>query len=70
MAAPPESLDLGRWAISIAVPALAGLFGVRIGFRFGIAPRTNGATAIVSHKAAVGVYQLRGAAVAVRVGTC
>ena len=33
MAAPPqpESLDLTRWAISIAVPALAGLFGVWIG---------------------------------------
>jgi len=33
MSAPPqpESLDLTRWAISIAVPALAGLFGVWIG---------------------------------------
>lgn len=33
MAAPPQSefLDLTRWAISIAVPALAGLFGVWIG---------------------------------------
>jgi hypothetical protein len=27
----PESFDLIRWAISIAVPALAGLFGVWIG---------------------------------------
>jgi len=32
MSAPqPEILDLTRWAISIAVPALAGLFGVWIG---------------------------------------
>lgn len=33
MSAPlqPESLDVTRWAISIAVPALAGLFGVWIG---------------------------------------
>jgi hypothetical protein len=33
MAPPPqsESFDLIRWAISIAVPALAGLFGVWIG---------------------------------------
>lgn len=33
MSAPPqiESLELTRWAISIAVPALAGLFGVWIG---------------------------------------
>ena len=33
MATPPqpESLDLIRWAISITVPALAGLFGVWIG---------------------------------------
>ncbi len=30
--APPESVDLVRWAIAIAVPALAGLFGVWIGF--------------------------------------